>query len=136
MKSSHNNTTKKKMVMTSAKKLQKLKPSAVGIGILPVIQFKCTAALRSSETATNPLRCGSWIAPSIGFCLSPIDVSERLAVSIEHFKAAWNLLNGPWCWESSHGNLFVTCDGRQGAVARGRTLIITTYWGDKKIQFY
>ena len=33
---------------------------------------------------------------SIGFCLPPIDVSERLAVSIKHLEAAWNLLNGPW----------------------------------------
>src|SRR5262245_45530522 len=96
MKRSQNNTTKKKKVITSAKKLQKLKPSAVGIGILPVIQFKCTAALRSSEAATNPLRCGSWIAPSIGFGLAPINVSERLAVSVIDLEAAWNLLDRPW----------------------------------------
>jgi hypothetical protein len=36
----------------------------------------------------------------IGFCLTPIHVSERLAVSIEHLVATWNLLNGPWCWEA------------------------------------
>jgi len=26
---------------------------------------------------------------SIGFCLAPIN---------KHLIAAWNLLNGPWCW--------------------------------------
>ena len=33
---------------------------------------------------------------SIGFALTPIDVSEILAGSILHLVAAWNLLNGPW----------------------------------------
>jgi hypothetical protein len=45
---------------------------------------------------------------SIGFCLMPINVSERLAVSIKHLEAAQaatarNLLNGPrWGEASSH----------------------------------
>ena len=44
---------------------------------------------------------------SIGFCLMPINVSERLAVSIKHLEAAQaatarNLLNGPRRWEASH----------------------------------
>src|SRR6516164_8245150 len=30
------------------------------------------------------------------------NVSERLAVSIPHLIAAWNLLNGPRCREASH----------------------------------
>src|SRR5262249_18048999 len=33
---------------------------------------------------------------SIGFFITPIHVSERLAVSILHFVATWNLINGPW----------------------------------------
>jgi hypothetical protein len=32
----------------------------------------------------------------IGFCLAPVNVSERLAASIEHLEAARYLLNGPW----------------------------------------
>ena len=39
---------------------------------------------------------------SIGFCLAPINVSERLAVSIEYLEAAWNLLDRPWGEEASH----------------------------------
>ena len=37
---------------------------------------------------------------SIGFCLTRINVTERLAVSILHLIAAWNLLNGPWWGEA------------------------------------
>ena len=53
-----------------------------------------------------------------GFCLAPIDVSERLAVSIKHFEAAqaagaWNLLNGPWWGKASarHRCAFIVVSG-------------------------
>jgi len=39
---------------------------------------------------------------SIGSHLPSIDVSERLAVSVLHFVAAWYLVDCPWWWESPH----------------------------------
>jgi len=39
---------------------------------------------------------------SIGPGLATIEVSERLAVSIKHLIAAWDLLNGPRCGEAPH----------------------------------
>ena len=39
---------------------------------------------------------------SIGFCLAPIHVSERLAVSIKHLEAAGNLLDRPMVGSRLH----------------------------------
>jgi hypothetical protein len=42
---------------------------------------------------------------SVGFCLPPVDVSERLTISIDHLVAAWNLFDGPW-WREAADILF------------------------------
>src|SRR5262249_41456097 len=73
-----------------------------------------------SDVARNPpsLIHGQHIGNvSIGFCLAPIDVSERLAVSVEHLVATGNLLNGPWCWETSHWERLQEGRERYGALA-------------------
>ena len=40
--------------------------------------------------------------PSVADMGPPINVSERLAASINGLEAARYLLNGPWGWEASH----------------------------------
>jgi hypothetical protein len=53
---------------------------------------------------------------SIGFGLAPIHVSERLAVSILHFVAAWNLLNRPWWREVARYCVTITKGDRQSSL--------------------
>src|SRR5262249_41534946 len=45
---------------------------------------------------------------SIGFCLSPVHIGKRLPVSIEHFEAAWHLLDCPrWLEAASLWQLLI-----------------------------
>ena len=51
------------------------------------------------------MRLASSIVQHIGYVsirsgLSPINVSERLGVSVLHFVAAWNLFDRPWWGEA------------------------------------
>ena len=46
---------------------------------------------------------------SVSLGLAGIDVSESLAVRVDHLEAARYLLDRPWCWEASH------CNAKRGA---------------------
>ena len=57
------------------------------------VMMAATATVAAATVATTSAADMRVAAPTtIGFHLSPIDVGERLPVSIEHFVAPWNLL--------------------------------------------